>query len=88
MPVKLRTPKARAHRITPAAIDAYVAGDYLGLHRALGLRPWEPSPLPLAVTPLGVDPDRPGDAGKWPVRADWDLAASLQLELRAQVKRK
>jgi hypothetical protein len=28
---------------------------YLALNRELGLKPWVPSPLPLAKTPLGVD---------------------------------
>lgn len=45
MPLKRRTSKARAFKITPEAIDAFAAGDHLRLHRALGLRPWEPSPL-------------------------------------------
>ena len=45
MPLKLRTPKSRPHRITEAAVEAFRAGDELALHRALGLRPWMPSPL-------------------------------------------
>ncbi len=54
MPVKRRTLKGTPHRITPEAVDAFRAGDYLGLHRALGLAPWETSPLPSDVTALGV----------------------------------
>jgi hypothetical protein len=33
------------HAITPEAIEAFANGDWGGLHRALGLRPWECSPL-------------------------------------------
>ena len=42
-----RTPLNRQSRmrITPAAIEAYRAGDASALHRALGLKPWEASPL-------------------------------------------
>lgn len=45
MPVKKRNAKVRAHRITPEAVAAFKAGDSMALDRALGLRPWEPSPL-------------------------------------------
>lgn len=79
MPVKRRTPKGRAHRITADAIAAFEAGDYHALHRALGLRPWQESPLPASVTALGVDPDhRP----EWATDA-WPIAAELQRELIA-----
>jgi hypothetical protein len=43
-------PTKRAHirrndrRITEADAEAYIAGDGLALHRALGLKPWEWSP--------------------------------------------
>ncbi len=52
-----RTPLRRNARvrITPEAVEAYKAGDYIRLHTALGLKPCEVSPLPLSVTPLGVD---------------------------------
>jgi hypothetical protein len=53
VPVKRRLHKGREHRITDDAISAWRAGDYLALHRALGMKPWEPSPLPLDLTPLG-----------------------------------
>lgn len=33
------------HRITERAIEAFRAGESLVLHRELGLRPWEVSPL-------------------------------------------
>jgi hypothetical protein len=45
MPVKRRTAKTRDHRITDEAIAAFKAADWMGLHRALGLKPWMPSPL-------------------------------------------
>jgi hypothetical protein len=48
----LRRPR---HGITAEAIEAYRARDHLRLHRALGLKPWECSPLPADVEPLGVD---------------------------------
>jgi hypothetical protein len=55
MPVKRRLHKGRPHRITEDAIAAWRAGDYLWLHRALGLHPAQPSPLPLEIEPLGCD---------------------------------
>lgn len=45
MPAKRRAGKGRAHRITPEAVEAYRAGDWGLLHRLLGLKPWEASPL-------------------------------------------
>jgi hypothetical protein len=45
VPVKRTRSKVRDHRITPEAIQAYLADDYGALHRALGLKPWETSPL-------------------------------------------
>jgi hypothetical protein len=45
MPIKRRSAKARAHRITPEAIDAFKRGDEIALMRALGLKPWDMSPL-------------------------------------------
>lgn len=54
--MKRRVPKSkRRHPITAEAIEAYQAHDYLALHRALGLYPWEMSPLP--NDPLGCNPD-------------------------------
>ena len=43
MPIK-RT-RGRLHRITAEALAAFEAGDWAALHRALGLKPWECSPL-------------------------------------------
>jgi hypothetical protein len=76
MPVKRRIHKARPHRITPEAIDAYRAGDHLALHRALSLRPWQPSPL-----------DADEDEAPWPPgsvgAASWPQSRELRAELGA-----
>src|SRR5215467_9016735 len=52
-----RTPINRraARRITPEAIDAWKRADFMALHRALGLMPWERSPLPREITALGLN---------------------------------
>jgi hypothetical protein len=54
-----RTPVHRrsARQITPEAIDAWKRADYSALHSALGLHPFERSPLPIEITVLGVDED-------------------------------
>jgi hypothetical protein len=44
MPAKRVKSKAR-NRITPEALEAYRQGEWLLLHRYLGLKPWEASPL-------------------------------------------
>ncbi len=84
MPVKRRLLKGTLHRITPAAVEAFQAGDYTALHLALGLRPWETSPLPVSVTALGVDQDAPPH---WMTtehhNADWRQAQGLQRALIA-----
>lgn len=81
MPVKRRASKVRHHRITQDAIDAFLAGDYCALHRALGLKPWEASPLPLEVTPLGVD-QSPSDGPEHLLfHESWPKAQELQREL-------
>jgi len=72
MPAKRRTPKNRDHPITPDAVAAYRAGDWLRLHRTLGLRPWQGSPL-----------DAKGARPRWWAEADWNLAAELREELEA-----
>lgn len=88
MPTK-RTRVARniGQRITEAAIEAYIARDYIALHRALGLKPWEASPLPLEDEPLGVDQDSPPEDGS-PWGETWPQAQELQRELEAAVRRR
>jgi hypothetical protein len=60
----LRTPlkrKLRGH-ISQAAVDAWLAGDTRGLQAALGLGPWQHSPLPWAYAYGYGLPDEPDDA--------------------------
>lgn len=76
MPTKRRAAKGKAHRITRQAFEAFTAGDGLALHRALGLRPWQPSPLDADA------PEPPAWAG--PLWADgWRLAHHLRGKLEA-----
>lgn len=77
MPTKRRAAKGRAHRITREALDAFRAGDRLTLHYALGLRPWQPSPLD-ADTPVP-----PAWAALGPWRDSWALACDLRGKLHA-----
>jgi len=77
MPVKLRHPKQREHRITPEAIAAWRAGNWMALQRALGLRPWQ-------VNPLDADePEPPHDRPGGPWRDSWPLARALRGKLEA-----
>jgi hypothetical protein len=82
-----RSPRARGtrrHQINEAAIAAWRAADYIGLHRALNLHPGHPSPLPSTITPLGVDPDAPPDEGDGRAWArGWSDAVALQRQLMA-----
>ncbi len=41
-------------KVPLSSLRVFEAGDYLALHAALGLTPWEVSPLPMRITPLGV----------------------------------
>jgi hypothetical protein len=41
MPTKRRKIAPARHGIRPEAIEAWQAGDYWTLHRALGLNPWQ-----------------------------------------------
>jgi len=77
MPVKRRLGKAREHRITPEAVAAFMAGDFTRLHRALGLKPWEPSPLPRDIEPLGVD-EGPGPQNRTSWAEAWPKVQELQ----------
>lgn len=75
MPVKLRRPKRAEYPITVEAVAAYRAGDWLGLHRALGLKPWQPSPLDA----VGECPWNGNSAGA----TFWPLAVELRAELES-----
>ena len=57
---RLRTGKVR---FPPATIAAWQACDWAALHCALGLAPYEASPLPVEITPLGVSEHRAPDPG-------------------------
>jgi hypothetical protein len=71
MPVKLRHPKARQHRITAGARETYRAGSWLALHQALGLKPWQPSPLDASTA---EPPDWCGQRDGWPLAREVRLA--------------
>lgn len=84
MPVKSRKAKGRQHRITPDVIAAWLAADYMALHRALGLHPWEASPLPYTITSLGVSEELVASADpKNPHEQTYAQALELQRELLA-----
>lgn len=80
MPVKRTLAKRRAGTITAEAVAAYQVGDSIALHRALGLSPWEASPI-------GCEGPSPytgnsGGANSWEkakaLRAELDAAAAEQ----------
>lgn len=73
MPVKRRQPKRREHAITPEAVAAFKRGDVVGLHRALGLKPWHPSPL-------SAGGDCPWHSSSMGAKS-WSLATELRAEL-------
>jgi hypothetical protein len=69
-------------RIGEAAIAAWKSCDFHGLHRALGLKPWERSPFQLEVTALGCDEDEFGEldeGDRWD--ESWLQAITLQRAL-------
>ena len=50
--------RGRSKHLRPEVVAAWLAGDIAALQFALGLSPWEPSPLPRQVSgPLGCDED-------------------------------
>ncbi|RUU99681.1 hypothetical protein EOA60_03080 [Mesorhizobium sp. M1A.F.Ca.IN.020.06.1.1] len=87
MPTK-RTPRNRdaKRRITPAAVEAFQANDYKALHRALGLKPWEMSPLPRDIEPLGCDPERPPNSRATLFDQSFEQAVELQRALLEAVQ--
>jgi len=58
MPTNRRRFDRTRRHITPEAIDAWMRADYMALHIALDLHPWETSPFPIEITPLGVSEDQ------------------------------
>ena len=82
--MRRRTIRSTKGRITREAVEAFKAGDFMALHRALDLPPWHPSPLPESVEPLGVDPDNPPPENSGRCWDDcWPQAVALQRELEA-----
>jgi hypothetical protein len=73
MPIKRRRAKRTEHAITPEAIAAFRRGDRECLHRALGLKPWHPSPLE-------AEGDTPWTGGSMGAKS-WALAVELRAEL-------
>ena len=86
MPTK-RTKRVRTQgrRITPAALEAFKAGDPISLHRALGLKPWDRSPLDidLAVKPP-TEPRATAYLQTWPQA--YELREALEAALRSAAK--
>ena len=70
-------PKQKVHRITDAALDAFREDDQPVLHRALGLRPWEASPLEA----LTEHPPSWASSTAW--AASWAKAWGLRAEIVA-----
>jgi hypothetical protein len=77
MPVKRRLAKVKTHRITPAAIEAFEVGDCRWLHVALGLAPWQASPLDALFH------ERPDYGPDLLYTQSWDAALGLLADLRA-----
>ncbi len=78
MPVRRSQVRRAEHTITGEAEAAYRASDHAALHRALGLKPWEVSPLDAE----GDAPWSPGSAGA----KTWDKVVRLRAELEAAVQ--
>src|SRR5262245_17777023 len=64
-------------RITPEAIAAFRANDRMGLHLALGLKPWEMSPLEVHRKP------EPSRDSPYPWVRSWWKAKRLRQKLEA-----
>ncbi len=79
MPVKRRAGKVHERAITPEAVAAFKAGDWLALHAALRLHPWECNPLDANA---GPSPWPPGCAGS----ISWPEAQRLRREIRREIR--
>lgn len=84
MPTK-RTKRARpqVRRITPEAVEAFRRRDGLELHRALGLKPWERSPLDVD---LRVKPPTATATGQIAWLETWPQAYMLREALEAAIR--
>jgi len=78
MPARRGQIRRNEHAITPEAVGAYRRDDYLALHRALGLKVWETSPL-------WADRDEPGWGAGTAGNMSWPQARELRAQLEAAV---
>jgi hypothetical protein len=85
----VRTKLKRSHnrRITQEAIDAWQRGDVWGVHKALGLKPFEYSPVPRRFGAYGL-PETKRNTGLvmdegFGTALGWDGVKALQDELYA-----
>jgi hypothetical protein len=84
MPTK-RTPRGHRSklRITDKVANAWHDCNFLALHTALNLTPWNHSPLPSKIDGLGVNPGpAPAYMDEFQ-RADWRNAQEMQRRLLA-----
>lgn len=81
MPAK-RTPLRRdiKRRVNPAAIEAFKAGDRMGVFSALNLKPWQPNPCEVD----GPEPPVWANGTAW--AADWPAMWELRQDLEAASK--
>lgn len=79
---RVRVSRMPEAQITEKVIEAFLAGDYLALHRALRLRPWQWSPLPVEISALGVDY---GPAPDYANAAEWRRAQELRRAIEARI---
>ncbi len=79
MPARRGHTRRHESAITPEAVDAFVAKDYARLHSAIGLKPWE-------VSPIQVDSYGPPRAGGSPWTDSFPKALKLRADLEAAVR--
>lgn len=79
MPVKKRQSKQKDRPVTPEAVVAFKAGDWMGLYTALKLKPWE-------WNPLDVDPEhRPAWFRGELQERSWERAVELRICLESRL---
>jgi hypothetical protein len=77
MPTKRKRLVNRQVGIPAAALEAWCIGDLHGLHRALGIKPWQESPF-YADVPEPPSWMRPDEVR---IREDWVRALALRCRL-------
>lgn len=75
MPAKSRVEAKNNRRISAEAVEAFRCGAREDLHRELGLRPWQPSPL---ETPTAYPP-------AWCVGTPWEEYWRVSHDLRTRL---